>query len=300
MRALLSYRLLKSVAAQILIVIIMIVGLVWGGILSVFEASITSSAVWVSLLCFTPMFGAWFIKPRENTAVVLANALRKQSRLVTEDQLTSMQPSRTMRVIYGPTFAGKMPYEEIVNGKVINLRKSTKLSGKVEVTTSDGVKCSVEWAMFIAPILADIYIINLARHTLDKIIETFTRKNEAFIESVVRTLSVDQLFGEIYVDPTSQVRTTVGQNLLRNRFACLYLGERRLHPLEKEMGMQTKDIIISRVILDPAYQNALQTKEIAQKRSEAVKLYRDQGVSADVAANIVVVDSGKERPVTVT
>src|SRR6185437_2458672 len=54
-----------------------------------------AAALWIWVLCFTPAFDLWFIQPKANTAVVLANALKREQVLTTNEELTKLQPSNT-------------------------------------------------------------------------------------------------------------------------------------------------------------------------------------------------------------
>lgn len=262
-------------------------------------SAIVASTVWTLILCFTPAFGMWFIQPHENTAVVLASALAFKTALSTEAELTRIQKTRTMRVIYGPTFDGKAPWEEIVNDRVVNLLRSIVLDkNELNVVTRDNVKCVVKWMMTLQVILSDECIMNLVRNSEEKIIATFKAKAEAYIEATVRTMSVEELFEQVYTDPDTNREITVGQARLSKGFEGLYWGDDRIHPTEKEMGMQSKNLTISQVLPDEAYQKAMQSKATAIKVSEALKLYKDL-MSQDVAANLNAIDRGLTPPSTI-
>jgi len=300
-----------SIAWNISIVILLTMAISVATTIDVVISFFISSISWTLLLFFTPLFDMWFIKPRANIAVVLANSLKRdnaQTKMdmsaLTNEQvqmLTNTRPNKTMRVVYGPTFDGKLPWEEIVNGRLISLLRSIKLEGTLEVITYDDVKCTIKWVMYLMVIRSDESLIILVQHTESMITGTFRARCEAFLQSTIRTMTVEKLFAEIYVDDESGVTQTKGVYELRNQFSGLFGGENNLHPIEIKMAMQTRDPMVSEIILDPKYQKTIQAAAIAKKAAEAIKQYAlTADVSPDIAANIMSLDRDVETPATVT
>lgn len=265
-----------------------------------FAAIVVAIVIWTSILCWTPAFNMWFIKPRANTAVVLASALNREKALVTEEELTSLQPSRTMRVVFGPTLAGKAPWEEIVGGKIVNLVRSITIGGPLDVITSDNIGCQLQWQAFLSVIPSNECIINLVRHNEEKIVDTFTDSCEAFIQSQVRMMTADQLFQEISYDPNASSAAINPRGTLASGFSNLFYGDKRIHPTEQEMGMRTSNLLIFKVVVNEVVLKALQSKAIAEKATSGIKVYTDADVSPDVAANLNALDRGLPLPSDIT
>ena len=163
-----------------------------------FGSFLAAAAIWTWVLCFTPAFDLWFIQPKANAAAVLANPLKRERLLKTDAELTKLQPSDTMRVLYGPTLDGKYPWEELVNGQVINTLRSVELKGTANCITSDGVPVRFPWLGYLSVIQSDRGIMNLVRNSEKKIVDSNTARAEAYIKTQVFKISFDDLFNNIY------------------------------------------------------------------------------------------------------
>jgi hypothetical protein len=282
----------RSVLAQIAITVALATSIRLTVEWEMFWSLITATVVWTLILCWTPMFGLWFIAPKANTAVVLANSFKREPKLRTRVELTQIRPSKAMRVAWGPTINGRLPWEKIF--RVVNLLRSIPIKNdKLEAKTQEGIKVTVKWNLFLMAIRADWAILNLVQHSVEKIETTFQALCNGFIQSVINGTPVEVLLKEI--DGNKAGNQSVG-----SRFAVLFGGENRLTKIEAEMGMQTRNPIVSEIVIDPQYLKTLQLEEITKKVVAAHKLYAGTGIDPDIAANMVATDRGVDQPARVT
>jgi len=289
-----------SICTQLIIIVALIVVFEMMTNIGPAGSILLASALWTLVLFFTSAFDMWFIQPKANTAVVVANPLKRDKVLVTDKELTKLQPSETMRVLYGPTFDGKWPWEEVVNGRVVNLLRSIELKNAIDCRTKDNIKVKISWKMYLSVILSDKGIMNLVRHTEEKILGVFGGRADAYIKTIVRTLTYDDLFENIFEeDPGSGKKITVGEKTLKSAFSGMNGGDDKLIDLEWEMGMCSTYLTISDVQADEAYQEALEAKARARLNAEALDEYPNT-VSRDVAANLLAGSMGLPLPIKAT
>jgi len=292
MKVFTDWSFIRSVLAQIVITAMLAIAIKLIAEWQMVWAIFTATGIWTVILCWTPMFGLWFIGPKANTAVVLASAFKKETELRTRLELTQIRQSNTMRVVWGPTISGRLPWEKIF--RVVNLLRSIPIKNdKLEAKTKEGIKVIVKWRLFLTAIRADWAILRLVQHSVEKIETTFESLCNGFIQSVINGMSVEELLKEIDGN-------TAGSGSLRNRFAVLFGGEDHLTKIEAEIGMQTKNPIVSEIIIDQQYLRTLQLKATTEKVVAAHKLYANTGIDPDIAANMVASDRGVELPAKVT
>jgi hypothetical protein len=260
-------------------------------------AYMIGAAIWTCIICFTSVANLWFICPEANRIVVLANPL-KARRVITGDDLTSLQDTRNMRAIIGPTFAGISIFESVVC--IIDTSRSMPLGETPVVAyTKNGVKVTVGFQAFLTAIPSEEAAVNLARHNIAYIKARFMNAFRSYIVATIVTMTDRELLTAIYDHPENETRKVTGTDLLKHGFSNLFGGPNQITEIELQHGVFTGSPAIGDVIIDADYQQAKQAVPSARKTAQAIKLLVATGMDPDVAANMVAASNKQALPAQV-
>ncbi len=268
------------------------------------ESYMFGAVVWTVILFFTPAIDMFVIYPRQNYSLALEDPFRRKPVLDTDKKLTGPQPTKTMRVIIGPRVAGKLPWQGIVQGKVIHMVRAINIGGNLECQTEEGIKVFVKWLIYLTAIAREDCVMNLIRNDEQAVKGEFEAKAKGFILRFVKTLSYDDLFfvaGDDHDDNEQTMPLPSGQVKLREKFRNLFGGPDILSDIEVHNGVYSGEPLIEGITPHPDYMAAVQAKAIAEKHREAIDAYtvgtpEKPGMHRDVAANLAASDRGKPMP----
>lgn len=296
---------LEGVIVQIGIIVTIMELLMWATPLR-FAAFMIAAVGWVLILCFGGALSMWFLWLRKNTAVVLERPIGVNvPKRIEGTRVPIIKDGKELEVVVGPAIISKKPNQVIVNSKVVNMMRSITLSQPVTIITKDEIECSIKWVMFLSVIQCEEAIIHVVEHNEEKIVKTFETEANAFVESIAKTFTVDEIFEVLSIDmydekgnpKTKQI--TKAEKRLSEGFSNLYWGDDKIHPTEAEMGMRTSKLIIAQFRIDEEYVRAIRSKKIAEERGKGMDSYIKRGVSSDAALNMVASDGKVPQPANV-
>lgn len=268
------------------------------------ESYMSGAVAWTIILFFTPAIDMFVIYPRANYALVLEDPFGRKPDLTTPEELTKPQPTGAMRGIIGPRVAGKLPWQGIVQGKVINMIKALDVGGTLECQTKEGIKVIVKWLIYLTAIAREDCLKNLVRNDESAIKGEFEAAAKGFLLRTVKTLEYDSLFvlaGDDHDDDPDTMPLPKGQKKLVEGFKNLFGGSGTLVEMEINNGVYSGEPFIQEITPNPDFVAAVQARAIAVENRKAIDAYTQgeegrPGMHPDVAANLASSDRGKAMP----
>lgn len=270
-------------------------------VMYIFEANLVDSmkigaVIWIALIFLFAgkIASLWFIWPKANYAFVLENGTAAVER-VTRNNLAHLHHTNTLRVVYGPTITGKSPFENILGGKAIDLKRSIPISATVQVKVKDGNVTKLKWWTPLSVIQADEAIINFARHTEEQLVGQCVKNFSSHLQSIcAKYENLDLLYADIEpsTEPQGDGKRVLGP--LQKKFMALYGGSGVVTDYEISIGVQTGDPVVE-IELDEDMVNASRSAIIAGQKAKAIKAYTDLKVNPNAALNQVAIDGHSDQ-----
>lgn len=249
------------------------------------NAYILCFAVWIGIVCFTPLFNSFFASIPKNSGAVIENRFRTYERARNVADHIKLKPTKALREV-GPGLQGLLLWERV--GWVIDLGKQIILTDPVSAPTRDNIMVTVKWRVILTPLRG--YLVNLVRHEGDTVRKFFEGEFRAAI-----TQMISGQYADAVVDAHGiTIKPSIFENIiiLKGLFIHTFGGGSVIHTDEEQYGTFTNDPQITDIERSAEFQKSVEAVKIGENNAKTIDTYKKAGLEPNQALIAVLETQG--------